>query len=401
MRVAAYHPWVYLKGGGERTLLELMRRSRHDWTLYTNHFEPESTFPGFRDLPVVELGRVSVRRTVAHVAGACLRVLAQPIPLDGAGALMISSEGLGNLVALRPRPLPVFCFCHTPLKVAYDPFTRHRYFTERPGAFTRWAIGLYTRVDRLGWRRYERVFCNSREVANRVLGARLVAPGRVEVNYPGVDLTQFDPDGPREPYFLLAGRIARTKTIELGIDAFLRLKRRHPSAAGYRLVIAGMVDQKSWSYYRDMIARAAADPAISFVVDPTDATLFDLYRRCHAALFTALNEDWGLVPLEAMAAARPVIAVKRGGPLESIVDGETGLLCPAEPAAFAEAMAQLVARPERAAVMGVAARRHVARFSWEAFVGRMDDYVEALVLKTRAIRGEYDAHWRRRRLPSV
>src|SRR5262249_38781700 len=151
-------------------------------------------------------------------------LLTQPLPLRDASALLISSEGLGNLVPLRPRGVPVFSFCHTPLKVAYDPFTRERFLThQRPGPITRAAIASYVQLDRLGWRQYRRVFCNSREVAARVLKARLTSPDRVEVIHPGVDMRRFDPNGPQHPYLLLAGRIARTKNIELGIDAFLRL----------------------------------------------------------------------------------------------------------------------------------------------------------------------------------
>lgn len=402
MRVAAYHPWVYLKGGSERTLLELMRRSKHEWTLYTNHYSPSTSFPEFHHLRVIELPRVSVRRTLWHVASACAQAVTQRLPLDQASALMISSEGIGNLVALRRQPVPVFCFCHTPLKVAYDPFTRKRYFAERAHPhLTALAIKCYTTVDRWGWRNYARVFCNSQEVARRVLEARLVHPERIEVNHPGVDLANFTADGPHEAYFLLAGRIARTKTIELGIDAFRQLKATLPAAAHFRLVIAGMVDQKSETYYRDMVSRAAGDPSIEFVVNPTDQRLFELYQRCYAVLFTALNEDWGLVPLEAMAAGRPVISVKRGGPLESIIDGETGLLCPAEAAEFATAMTELVTEPGRVVQMGWAARRQAARFSWEAFVDRMDTYVETLALAEMARRRGYNEDWHRRHISSV
>ena len=101
MKVAVYHPWVYLKGGAERTLLELMRRSRHEWVLLTNHFEPESTFPDFSEVTVIELARVSVRRNVWTVGHAGLRLLTQSLPLADASALLISSEGLGNLVEHR------------------------------------------------------------------------------------------------------------------------------------------------------------------------------------------------------------------------------------------------------------------------------------------------------------
>ena len=64
MRFALYHPWVYLTSGLERTLLELFRRSRHDWVLYTHRYQPETTYPELADFDVVELApRVSVRGT--------------------------------------------------------------------------------------------------------------------------------------------------------------------------------------------------------------------------------------------------------------------------------------------------------------------------------------------------
>src|SRR5262249_11587134 len=246
----------------------------------------------FSEVPVIELARVSVRRNVWTVGHAGLRLLTQSLPLTDASALLISSEGLGNLVPLRPRGVPVFSFCHTPLKIAYDPFTRGRYLThQRPNPLTRAAIASYVQIDRLGWRQYRRVFCNSREVASRVIRAGLASPDRVEVIHPGVDLNCFDARGPHEPFLLLAGRIARTKNIELGIDAFIKLKQVQPSFAHVRLVIAGMVDEKSRPYHEFLVQRARSRPDVEFVVNPSDGVLMDLYRRCYASLMTSLNED--------------------------------------------------------------------------------------------------------------
>jgi hypothetical protein len=91
LRPAIYYPWVYLKGGAERVLMELMRRSRHDWTLFTNRFEPGSTFPEFAALDVVPLRNVSVRRSVPEVAKAAMTLLTQKLDLSGHGALIVVS----------------------------------------------------------------------------------------------------------------------------------------------------------------------------------------------------------------------------------------------------------------------------------------------------------------------
>ena len=124
MRVAMYYPWVYLKGGAERTMLELARHSRHDWTIVTNHFEPYSTFPEFQELDVVELANVSVKRSVYEVAHAAFTLLVQRFDWDQFDALMVSSEGLGDLVALRPNLPPVVGVCRTPRKMAHVPRPR-------------------------------------------------------------------------------------------------------------------------------------------------------------------------------------------------------------------------------------------------------------------------------------
>ena len=59
MKLALYHPWIYLHGGIERTILELVRRSQHEWIIFVGHYDPEGTFPGFADLDVRTLRATS------------------------------------------------------------------------------------------------------------------------------------------------------------------------------------------------------------------------------------------------------------------------------------------------------------------------------------------------------
>ena len=93
-----------------------------------------------------------------------------------------------------------------------------------------------------------------------------------------------------------------TKNLELAIEAFRRFRERTPEPETWRLRIAGIVDRKSEPYLA-AATLAGADPAIEFRVHPEEEELRSFYRTCFGTLFTAFNEDWGLVVIEAMATA--------------------------------------------------------------------------------------------------
>jgi glycosyltransferase involved in cell wall biosynthesis len=377
VRPALYYPWVYLKGGAERVILELMTRSRYDWTLYTNHFEPDATFPELSDARVVRLPEISVRRSIKEVVRAGATLLTQRVDLTRHDSLFVISEGLGNIVAARSS-IPTSCICLTPLKVVYDAHTRQRFFAGGRRHHYRAAFSLYRFADRRFWRSYVRVFTNSEEVKRRVVSARLVDSSRVEVAHHGVDVERWRPDGRRDPFFLVPGRIMWQKNVELALDAWTRFK---PDAFENRfsLVVAGMVDAKSRPYLDHLKAKAANRPDIRFVTSPSDPEMLDLYQRCWAVVFPPTNEDWGLVPLEAMACGKPVLATRRGGPRESVVDGRTGFLRRDQPRSFAKAMTTLAAMPvDELDEMSVRARARAMDFPWSRFVHRMDEHVEEL-----------------------
>jgi glycosyltransferase involved in cell wall biosynthesis len=393
MRLALYHPWVYLYGGAERVITELLERSRHDWTLYTHHYAPEGTFSALQG-HVVELGPpVSVRRSFRPLLHAAATMAAARLPQDGARALLVSSEGLGDLLLTRST-LPTVAYCHTPLKILHDPAARAVLAERDPAkaSLLRVLGRPFQVVDAALWRRYRYVLANSLETRRRVIDGGLAEPDRVEVLHPGVDTSRFGrgyellSDVPataeREPVFLVAGRIMWQKNIMLAIDAFRLAVDRGMQA---RLIIAGMVDEKSRDHLADL-RKAAEGLPITFEICPDDARLAQLYELATALLFTAPNEDWGIVPLESMASGTPVIAVNAGGPRESIVHGETGWLLPGTARAFANQMQAVRAMPGELVRMRRACRLWASRYDWDSFVARVDDIMEQVVHEGRVVR---------------
>ena len=131
MKVAFYYPWIYLKSGGERIIVELTRRSRHDWTLFTSHYEPQNTFPELSDRKVIELPRVPVERDIVSSARAACRIMTQKLPMEDYDALFVLCEGLGDLILYRNHSKPSLCYCLTPLRAAFDPFYRAKSYEQR------------------------------------------------------------------------------------------------------------------------------------------------------------------------------------------------------------------------------------------------------------------------------
>jgi len=383
MRIALYHPWIYVKSGLERTILEIALRSRHEWTIHTSHYDAEGAYPELKALGIRETSRVSVRRNYGAVLAASARVASTRLDLEGADALVVCCDGVGSFITLRNRQVPLVNLCFTPLRAVYDLEYRQRHLA-RLGL--RRGLGLllekgFGMIDRRLWRRYDRVVCISETVRERVARGRLRSADDMVVYYPGVDGAGIAPSERFEPFFFLPGRIMWTKNIELGIEAFLHF--REAVGGGYGLVLAGMVDEKSRSYLARLTRLAGEGNGIEFHIAPSDIEMRDYYARCSAVLFTAFNEDLGLTPMEAMARGKPVIAVNRGGPREVIEHEVTGYLVNPDPYSFAGAMERMVTVPGRLEAMGRAGLARVHRFTWEKFVDDLDDLLEETVAARR------------------
>lgn len=130
---------------------------------------------------------------------------------------------------------------------------------------------------------------------------------------------------------------------------------------------------------KELAGHLHLEDCVTFLRSPSDSQKVALLRASTAVLYTPSKEHFGIVPVEAMYCCCPVIAVNSGGPLESVVDGETGFLCEPTAEAFSEAMERLITEPQFCRDMGQAGRRRVQdKFSLQAFSHQLHGYVVRL-----------------------
>jgi glycosyltransferase involved in cell wall biosynthesis len=175
--------------------------------------------------------------------------------------------------------------------------------------------------------------------------------------YPPVDTNRFRPvDQPAGDYYFIVSRLIPYKRIDLAVEAMTRL--------GRRLIIVGDG--------RDRAAlEAMAGPTVEFKGRLPWDDVVELMVNCRAFLFPGF-EDFGIAPVEAQAAGRPVIAFARGGALDTVSEGETGLFFREQSVG---ALTETIERFEQLSFDPVAARTNAERFSTERFRRELSDFV--------------------------
>ncbi|CAG0887824.1 unnamed protein product, partial [Cyprideis torosa] len=156
------------------------------------------------------------------------------------------------------------------------------------------------------------------------------------------------------------------------------------------LVLAGGYDERveeNVEYYKEllmMIVDMKLESKVLMLKSPDDKTKISLLKRCGCLLYTPDKEHFGIVPLEAMYMQCPVIAVRSGGPLETVVEGVTGYLCDNDPQAFSQKMTLLMTDCDLRNRLGRNGRERVREeFQFEVFAEKLDDVVKSVVEESR------------------
>jgi glycosyltransferase involved in cell wall biosynthesis len=363
MNVALVHDYLNQRGGAERVFAHIAEA----WPqapIYTALYDERvvgDLFPADRLRPSY-LSRVPF-------ANRCFRALAPLYPrafesfdLHGFDAIVSSTTSWAKGVRVPPGAIHV-CYINTVSRFA---FARDEYVPP----VARSLIAPLIAWDSKAATRPTRFVANSHNVAQRI---RTHYGRDSDVLHCPVDLDRFSVGSGHGDYFVCASRLLPYKRIDLAIEA--------AALAGVPLVVAGTGPALDALRKR---ARGTRATLLGFV---SDARLNDLVGNARAAIVPG-EEDFGLVPLEAAAAGRPTIAYRRGGALETIVDGETGEFFD-EPNAESLAAALRSFDPSRYDVSRL--RAHAERFSPAQFIERLRAIVERVYREKSGGDGEAQA----------
>lgn len=367
MRIAIMTAYL-LKGGSERVILEIARS--FDATIFCPKFDPEMTYPDFVGLDVVETGRGVLSRI--PVAGG---VLSGPSSMLHFSDMRVEGYDVINphlpqAELVRGRGCPVLWYCYSPNRFVHE-YSRQKRLALNPLARIALDanVSVYKMLEREAVKKISHVFAVSGKARERVKDFL----GRdSEVLYPGIHAGKYR-CRPAERFFFYPSRIDPMKNFEYAIEAFRLFSSR---VKGWKLVIAGSVGSGNRDYLRKL--RSIAGDSVVFETDITDERMLELYSMCAAVVYSPINEDLGLIPLEGMASSKPCIACDDGGTRETVADGKDGFLT-GGPAQMAEKMEWLANNPDECERMGRVGREKVLRdFTWGRFTKRFREKAEEL-----------------------
>ena len=312
LRVAIVHDWLTNQGGAERVVASLIK-AYPQADLYTSVYRLGSV-PALKNQTVkTSFLQNWPLATTKHQLYPTLRPLAfESFDFTGYD-LVISSASAESKGVITPTETLHVSYIHTPTRYYWSHY--HEYLRSPgfgplnplvqlllPGFVRgrrRWDYAAAQRPDVL--------VANSREVQKRI--KKYYKRSSLVVN-PPVDISRFSVSKAQDgDYFLVVSRLIPYKRVDLAILACKRL--------GKKLIIAGTGPESKK-------LKSLADHNIEFIERPTDAEVTKLYLGCKAFIFTA-EEDFGITPVEAMAAGKPVVAYGHAGSAETVIDGQTGI----------------------------------------------------------------------------
>lgn len=267
----------------------------------------------------------------------------------------------------KPADAVHVCYCHTPTRWIwrYDDYARRENFSGLTRFILSNLIRLLKRADRKAADRTDIFIANSSAVAERI---RTYYEREAQVIFPPIDCSRFFVSTDVQDYYLVVSRMVPYKRIDLAIEAC--------NLNGRKLIVIGDGPDRRR-------LESLAGPTITFLGRVNDAEVAKYLSHCRAFLFPG-EEDFGMTPLEANASGRPCIAYGRGGALDTIDDGVSGVLFP-EPTAAS--LSEAILRSEDIEWDAARLRAHAQRFDRSVFAKQLTQLLSNVCASLETSRG--------------
>ena len=359
--VALVHDWLPVYGGAER-VLEQMISVLPDASIYSLfEFLPDShrSFLQGKNVNTSFIQKLPFAKKKYRYYLPLTPLAIEQFDLSGYDVVVSSNYVVAKGVVTAPDQLHI-SYVHSPIRYAWD--LQSTYLQQQGvsrgfrSLFVRLVLHYMRLFDATSASRVDSFVANSRHVARRIWKAYRRSS---EVIYPPVDTDSFEPVAQKEDYYVTVSRLVSYKRLDLLVDAFNRMPDKE-------LIVIG--DGPELSRLQE-----AAGPNVSVIGYQPFDVVRHFMQRARAFMFAA-EEDFGIVAVEAQACGTPVIAYGRGGAMETVLHGQTGLLfnqqTPESVCAAVEAFenGRSLFRTDRI-------RAHAERFSNQRFRLEFDNYV--------------------------
>ena len=326
MKVAIFHDYFGAIGGGEKVVIEMAKILDAD-IITTDTDAVKKIDPSVR---VISLGK-TIKFPPLKQISASFRFFFSDFSKDY--DLFIFTGNWSHAAAHRHHPN--IWYCYTPVRAFYDLYPA---FLSRQGFTTRQLFRIWVFLHRIYDQRsithIDRIIAISRNVQDRISRYHHRASDLI---YPPIVTALYRCDG-YENFWLSVNRLYPEKRIELQVEAFREMPNEH------LVIVGGYAKGDHAAQYAEKISTNLPSN-VTLQGEVSEEELRDLYARCRGHICTALDEDYGLTPLEAMASGKPVVAVEEGGYLETVTP-ETGIFVKPEVPNIIKAVYAISRNPE-------------------------------------------------------
>ncbi|MDO4898395.1 MAG: glycosyltransferase [Rothia sp. (in: high G+C Gram-positive bacteria)] len=360
--LAIAHDYLTQRGGAERVVLA-MHKAFPQAPIYTTLYNPETTYPEFKDCTIIvsPLNRVGLFKKDHRLALPLLPFFVSRQAIH-AQKVLVSSTGWAHGFKLPEKTL---VYCHSPARWIY---LTDQYLGKNPHQLVATLFKLmrpFLKVwDQKAAQKNRNYLANSTTIQKRIFD---VYQKDSEILFPPYSV---DPAGRQEPiagleeflsdrYFIIVSRLLPYKNVQYAVEAFSRTDKK--------LLVVGsgpILDE----------LKASATSNVAFASNISDAQMRYAYAHAYGALAVS-HEDFGITPLEAGAFGKPIIALKAGGFLDTIVEGLNGTFI-SEPSA--QAILEAVENFDQGKFSQEAITEHIKKFGEDRFIQALQDRIDVL-----------------------